>query len=471
MVICNSDSDTSLVSLDHDGDHRKQQQLARSCNSTLSHQQAVPSGSARKHILTLYPPQATEVFVDSLEDIDNGEHDCWDERTTSSPEGCSDCSTANDIDESDDDDDDDSSEKFYLSCIPPQLRKASDVLFSVPPVQFTAASNERLLYVHQGEVAHATLSQTDVLVSDHATTCHILALRSVVGRNDNGDDDDDDALGSLTHLDDTMYESCLRKMIHRHWNYHHDKQRRKCHHPCSSNEEEKKNSDVENDEHCDASVVSAHSRHHRRPTMTLEIHILGGMAHETSRKLSNWLIRVLANTAGELPDVRFVLKTCAVSSLNDNGCGAPRGRGLALDLRSGRCYVAECDEAVVGPKRTLRSARIFAPQPSPECRVLTCIHDPSSSLLVIEPFRYAPVPQTNALLLLSDQVLLQYTSTSPHCEADNFCASIRRMLHFLRDTPFHFVFGQECNQPLVYSRLRTSNVWQPVSSNYLHNSP
>lgn len=464
MVICNSDSDTSLVSLDHHGDHRKQQQqLARCSSSTLSNQQAVPSGSAWKHT-TLYLPQATDVFVDSLEDVDTDEDDC---------------STANDIDESDDEDDEHGSVDFYLSSLPPQLRQASDAMLSVPPVHFTAASKERILYVHQGELAHATFSQTDVLVSDHATTCHILALRSVVGGLDDNHENYN-SLGSLTHLDDTLYEPCLRKMIQRHWDYHHDKPHLKCHHhnPCALKEEEKKSNDVfENDDNDDAddAAVWVHSRHYRHPAMTLEIHILGGLADETSRKLSNWLIRVLSNMAEELPGVRFVLQTCAVSSLNDNGCGAPRGRGLALDLRSGRCYLAECDEAVVGPKRTLRAARIFAPPPPAECRALTCIHDPSSSPsssshLIIEPFRYTPVPQTNALLLLSDELFLQYTSTSPHCEADDFCTNLRRTLRFLRDTPYHFVFGKECNQAQVFNRVGTSNVWQPVSPNYRYNS-
>lgn len=463
MVICNSDSDTSLVSLDHHGDYQKQQRLisaANTCRSIPSDQSAVPSGSAWKHS-TFYLPPATDVFVNRLEDSVNN---CWDDtsNTTIAPEQGSIVAV---IDDDDEYDDVEGSANFYLSCISPQLRKASDAMLSVPTVQFTAASNERILYVLQGEVAYATLSQTDVLVSDHATTCHILALRSVVG----GLDDDhenhyhDDALGSLTHLDDTLYEPCLRKMIHRHWNYHNDKQRRKCRHPCSDNEEEEKRNDRENYD----DTVWAHSRHYRHPAMTLEIHVLGGLGDETSHNLSNWLIRVLTNMAEELPSVRFVLQTCAISSLNDNGCGEPRGRGLALDLRSGRCYVAECDEAVVGPKRTLRAARIFAPPPSPsECRFLTCIHDPSSSHLIIEPFRYASVPQTNALLLLSDELLLQCTSTSPHCEAGDFCTGIRRMLRFLRDTPYHFVFGKECNQPLVFNRVGTSNVWQPVSSNY-----
>ena len=65
----------------------------------------------------------------------------------------------------------------YLQQIPSVVESIQE-LKSKPPVHLNKSDPRRIINVLQGEVAHATAEQADILVSDKATTCHILALRS-----------------------------------------------------------------------------------------------------------------------------------------------------------------------------------------------------------------------------------------------------------------------------------------------------
>jgi hypothetical protein len=81
----------------------------------------------------------------------------------------------------------------------------------------TASNSGRVINVIQGEIAHCTPSQADILVSDDATTCHIVALRSICSRNILGKDT---VLATMTHLDGPGYETCLRDAVMEHIKHH-----------------------------------------------------------------------------------------------------------------------------------------------------------------------------------------------------------------------------------------------------------
>ena len=204
-----------------------------------------------------------------------------------------------------------------------QIMETADTLLANPPKFFSSKSPERILYVAQGEIAHAVPSQCDVLVSDKATTCHILAVRSTCPGGSTP------SLTSLTHVDGTQYEKCIRDMIAEH----------KLHHAnsmvCGYCEEKK-------DDH--PGVIE------------MDVHLMGGFQDDNgaSRATSNFLIHLLARIASEQRTLlRMTLQTCAITSMNDNGYSCPIGRGMGINLHTGECFLAKVDASAAGPLQDL----------------------------------------------------------------------------------------------------------------------
>lgn len=313
----------------------------------------------------------------------------------------------------------------YLKLVP-QLLDSRDELLANPPLSFHKNSTKKILYVAQGEVAHCTSAQsTDVLVSDKATTCHIVAFRS--------EGSDTEALSSLAHIDGTAYENCVRDMVEEHiW-----------HHRERAGGEEKKS---------ELSYASDNM-------VKLDVHIMGGFndRDSTSQEISAWFMDLLARIAQEKSHImKITLKTCAITAMNDNGFECPIGRGFGIDTRSGDVFLAKVEEEVAGPEVTLRSIRLFA---SSVDKRLSVIHSSRSDAVTILPFIFNSFGSIDKLLKLPDNVLLRYTSTSPHSEEADFCSCIRSSLKYLRDMNCTEVFGPQVDRTLVYRRLGHSNQW------------
>jgi len=308
----------------------------------------------------------------------------------------------------------------YLKGVP-QLMDARDELLANTPVSFTKDSSEKVLYVAQGEVAHCTSSQCDVLVSDKATTCHIIALRS--------EQEGNEALSSLTHIDGTSYEDCIRDMVDEHIVHHQQ-----------SDEEEKKSE-------FSSSLIN------------LDVHVIGGFedAESTSLEISVWFMGLLARIAEENSLImKMTLKGCAISCMNDSGHESPIARGLGIDTQSGHVFLAKVEEEAAGPEVTLRSVRLFSES---ERKSLSVIHSSKSDSMRILPFAFNSFAHIDRLLKLSDRVLLQHTSSSPHVEEPDFCSSIRTSLKYLLDEDCKQVFGPQVDKTLVYRRSGHSNQW------------
>jgi hypothetical protein len=317
----------------------------------------------------------------------------------------------------------------YLKNVP-QVMEACDELLANPPRHFTTASQERVLYVAQGEVAHAVPIQCDVIVSDKATTCHILAFRS--------ETQDNVPLASLAHLDGESYESSIRSMLEEHIIHHSSVSH------SAKFEEEKK---------ADNSIIQDNR-------IQLDIHLVGGFDDDnfTSRKISVWLMNLLSQLAEEEKDtVKMTLKTCAISSMNDNGQSCPIGRGLGVDLRTGEAFLAKVDTEVAGPAPELRSVRLWSHSPSPQ---LSVIHTATSNSMCIHAFSYQVFPELDQLVSMPDHLMLRYTSTSPDVEELDFCNSVRSTLRFLRDVKPSRVFGPSVDQSLIFRRAGASNCWK-----------
>ena len=392
MVIANSDSTSTLVSLDH--------ALKRVSSLEALHYNKTEDISFR--LTSLFLPEDDALCVEVDDDYS---------ATSEVPVYLASNDSSIGVDE-------------CLRCLP-QILDARDELLAQPVRRYQRSSKERILYVGQGEMAHAVPRQCDVMLSDKATTCHILAVRST-------SDYEAEPLTSMTHLDTAhVHDDCIRSMIQEHHKHH-------------------------------------YSTSSSSTPIQLDIHVLGGFldANGSSRDISNWLLHLLADVATEYQDTMHMsLQTCVMTCLNDTGHASPVGRGLAIDLGTGQVHLAAAAADCTGPCPTLRAARLWSPQP----RTLSVIHtaaDASTNFFTVEPFWYTSSFQDlDALLSLPDRMLLRYCSTSPDCEQDDFCTLLRSTLKWIRNVPCEEVFGCNNNnqQPKIYRRRQGhSNAWELV---------
>jgi hypothetical protein len=94
------------------------------------------------------------------------------------------------------------------------------VINSIDNIDHNDIDNDRWLNVMQGEVAHATPSQADIMVSTDATTCHIVALRSTYNTSTINIVNNAEPLTSVTHVDKAAYEQSLEDMVTYHIQHH-----------------------------------------------------------------------------------------------------------------------------------------------------------------------------------------------------------------------------------------------------------
>ena len=327
--------------------------------------------------------------------------------------------------------------------------------------------HDRVLNVLQGEIAHATSDQVDVIVSDDATTCHILAVRSYRSV-DCASSNAGNSLSSIAHLDVPAYEKDLKEMLEEHLRFHNN---------------QNDNIDNINDDDDDELCCQSMNKRRRSNSIHMDLHILGGFDDEEERsiEISEHLLRTLSTFASDVPDIsssiKMKLKTCAVSRMNNvvttsdnNGIAvaAPIGRGLAMDVRTGDVFLATVDEDCVGPALALRSCRIYGDL----YESLNLIHtwsnsssDDSNSIIRIKPFHFDVFENMDILLALPDEILLQIVSTSPAVEKPNFCSNFRRNLTFLKKNSYEDVFGANFDKYVSYCRCasnKNKNRWEEI---------
>ena len=303
----------------------------------------------------------------------------------------------------------------------PLVRKTRDMLLEIPLRRFDASSTtERVLYIHQGEVGHATSVHTDVIMSDRATTCHILSIQSTVTLSQGSTRVP--SLVSLTHLDANIYTDCIIEMIQQHIDHH--------------------------------TNTPVHE------PLQLIVDVVGGFddSRGASARISCWLLNLLKCLAIEYEDLlTMTLRTCMISCLNDDGAQSPIGRGMGIDLRSGEVFLASSDLSMA-PAMQLRNARIWAGGGHGR---LAVVHTPcTSDRLTIQPFEFAVFDNLPKYLRMSDSKMIRHTSTSPDVEEEDFCRSVRNTLRFMQAIECQKVFGPDLNQPLSFERIDSSNVWR-----------
>lgn len=278
-------------------------------------------------------------------------------------------------------------------------------------------STERVLYIHQGEVGNCTPTQADVIMSDRATTCHILSIQSRTCSSKAAP-----TLVTLTHLDGDIYTDCIIEIIRRHLHHHTTKTR-------------------------------------SQDKLILVVDVVGGFddARGSSIKISFWLMHLLAFVAERFRDrITITLRTCAISCLNDNGLQSPLGRGMGIDMKTGDVFLASADLTIT-PAMQLRNARIWAGGGGGR---LAMVHSHSSDRLIIQPFEFGVFDELHKYLNMPDSKMICHTSTSPDVEEGDFCASVRKTLRFMKAVDFCRVFGPTLTRPLSFERVGLSNVWR-----------
>jgi len=345
----------------------------------------------------------------------------------------------------------------------PCLREASDSLLAQSTQEYNINLNSsinnnnnnkksKLLYVGQSEVGHCVPLQADVIVSDRATTCHILMLYSVSSGNV--------PLATCAHLDSTRYN--IAELFDAHLQHH---QRRN-----------RSTQDIELDIH----IVGGYTPEQHQPQQQSSLQGVGDCdATATSRKLTQWIVYELAQQAQRCAEpMTCTLQTALVSQLNtsnhhhhhhhshhhhhhydddDDGArpGQPLARGLALHTKTGRVWMAHVQNPTQSqPQLIRRQAQLWfrqqeqPPSSQPEQveastgpasvqkqpTSLTVIHSATQPTLVVPETTVPLFPQELLQLRnLPDAVLLHYTSTSPLCEEDDFCDSVRRTIDFWQE--------------------------------------
>jgi hypothetical protein len=329
---------------------------------------------------------------------------------------------------------------------------------SLPSI--TVSSNESrsdysikpLIYIHQREVGYVSSLQYNqngaLLCSDSATTCHLLALRSTSLRDTphlkNSSSSTQLALGSLSHLDSIGQEDCIRKMITTHVQFH------------------SQNNNYSND---------------NKPIM--EIHLAGGFNDERghSAETTDYLLNLLSDLAFEYKDrIRMKLSTCIVSTLNDTKhmgmmttttmSQEEQSRhvvgGMSLDVNTGKLTLLHSiDDELRGPDSTLRHVRLWSS--SPQVKNVSTVHRPTFEGVTIEPFYYEPFPDMETFENLPDELILEYTSTSPHCEPYDFCNVTRKVCRFIREENVVDVFGEEGMEQDIVHLWEGNNCWEKRS--------
>ena len=200
----------------------------------------------------------------------------------------------------------------YLQSIPKVASRSHELLTSNAKCIQEDDDNVRYLNVLQGEMAHASSNEADVLCSSQATTCHIVALYSTCAT-------DNLPLASLAHVDKVGYDGCLLSMVKEHIQHH----EQKTNHDDFGFYDEEGNEEVETEQFIPLNDVCLegplHDKPNSAPSIEMEIHLLGGFldANGKSQELSTSLLLAFSKLAETFQDsVKMKIATAAISCMN-----------------------------------------------------------------------------------------------------------------------------------------------------------
>nr|CAI5853897.1 unnamed protein product [Callosobruchus analis] len=132
----------------------------------------------------------------------------------------------------------------------------------------------------------------------------------------------------------------------------------------------------------------------------------------------------------------------------------PKVYGVAVKIDTGEIFPATFEEK--GPDEILRHVKILAGSSD-----IMNIYDNQLNIVKIGPFSYTPFQGMEYLLKVSDELLLEHTSTSPDVEPPDYVTNIRKAVQFIIENPKASNVFKE-NKPHCFYRDEESGLWVPV---------
>ena len=261
----------------------------------------------------------------------------------------------------------------------PVLSTRSETLYAQSPV---VQSPVKLLYVLQREfaVVSPTDDKIDVLGSEDATTCHLLALRHTGS-----------GVTALAHFDGCGMDEALERMI----------------------------------------VKMLDASRGFPEGGRIEAHVVGGFVDDRQESVRLFQ-KLFALFRHSRHDVHLV--TACVCDANDviktNGVHFPILYGVAVDCKTGTVFPATFPDK--GPDMALRAARHFT---GSNRKTVIDIYDVRNKRLVLDAFHLDPWEEASLWIQQPDDFILNYLSTSPKQEPGDFVPSLKETLRFIIYNP------------------------------------
>jgi hypothetical protein len=249
-------------------------------------------------------------------------------------------------------------------------------LHSIPEVSingedeiYYVKDSDRSLYIHQGEIAiNISIDDFDVFGSDDATSCHILLLKNMKGQ------------WLIVHLDTvSRVRSCFALLSE--------------------------------------FLGSSHNA---------EVYVSGGIDDMQSTEISLAIIELLLSFDSIMDICMFSTCKCNMLTLQDSVC---RPKFIGLGYTKGKGVVpVYFPDSLRGPEFILRSCSTWCSN-SDEIKLA---YDGSEHLFIIEPFVCQfPLEIAHYFLSLSDEKLLEKSSTTPKYERPRYIHDARRTLELI----------------------------------------
>jgi hypothetical protein len=197
---------------------------------------------------------------------------------------------------------------------------------SPPQHRLTSSSNTgSIINVIQGEMAHCTPSQADILVSDDATTCHIVAIWSCHFASESNEGtklttlDGCSLIATMAHIDEPGYRGYIKNAVNEHVKHH-----------FAQLQDLGKGTGI-----CSLGVIE------------MSMHIMGwfndhdGSSITTTNNVLQTFAAVLRDYECDCFRLQITLETCTVATANNNETGCLLGRGMAMDVATGKVFLVE----------------------------------------------------------------------------------------------------------------------------------
>jgi len=270
------------------------------------------------------------------------------------------------------------------------------------PKEVCGKFEEGVLVVMQREWAAATPRSFDLIGSEEATTCHIVAVRDALTGCT--------AMGHFDHPSTTNrgFEEmvCRLEELSRGLQAHASPEpTTHLSTPCASSSQDK--------------------------SSPLDLYIVGGFDEDLSREMTTTILQLAIDSS-----FKFVLRLACVSDFNSteylqSGVAGPLYRSLALRLSDGVAFPVAFQRDTLPPACLVRAARIWGE----ESQSMVEVWDEQLRQLKVQPFVYQPKDYFELLLRIPEAQLLQFTSTSPLVEGPFFVQDLKRTIQFIKQNP------------------------------------